>query len=91
MAKLNGTSYYLGLVGDHGTRRWNYLRPCDLARAHAAFQKPSYHVHSVIGKMAMPLMHAVDDASDPASRTNRLDVRFDKFPKLLGDCFGSET
>ena len=48
-------------------------------------------MHSVICKWAMLLMHTVNDAGDPASRINHLDIRFDERPKLLRDCFGSHT
>ena len=88
---LNRMSYHLGLIGDQGTRRWHDLRPCYLAHAHSTLQKPSYHVHSVIGERAVLLMQAVDDASDPASRVDHFDVCFDELPELLRDCFGGDT
>ena len=84
-------AYHLGLIRDHGTDGWHDLRPCDLAHTHPTFQQPSYHVYTVIGKRAMILMHAVNDASDPSRRIDHLDIRFYKIPKLLCDGFGSQT
>ena len=84
-------AYHLGLIRDHGTDGWHDLRPCDLAHTHPTFQQPSYHVYTVIGKRAMILMHAVNNASDPARRIDHLNIRFHKIPKLLCDGFGSQT
>ena len=89
--KLEGMAYHLGLIRDHSTDRWYDLRPCDLAHAHPTFQQPSYHVYTVVGKRAMVLMHAVNDASDPARRIDHLDIRFHKIAQLLRDGFGSQT
>ena len=84
-------TYHLGLIRDHSTDGWHDLRPGDLTHTHPTFQQPSYHVYTVIGKRAMLLMHAVNDASDPARRIDHLDIRFHKIPKLLRDGFGSQT
>lgn len=90
MAVLKNRSYRLGLIGNHGTSRWHDLRPSDVAYAHPTFQKPSYHVYSVIGKRTVMLMHAVGDTCNPASRIDRLDISFDELSKLLRDRFSSK-
>ena len=84
-------AYHLGLIRNHSTDCWHDLRPRDLAHSHPTFQQPSDHVYTVISKRAMILMHAINDASDPARRIDHLDIRFHKIPKLLRDGFGSQT
>ncbi len=77
-------AYHLCLIGHHGHRCWQNLTPRDLRKVHAALQQPPDHVHAIFLQGALVLLHAIDEARDPARRLGRLHIGFHELADLLG-------
>lgn len=83
-SRRNQKSYYLSLIGDHGARGGNDLRPRRFADAHAALQQPPHHMNAVVFEGIVLLTESIQQAGNPVGHVDRLDIRLDQLTQLLG-------
>ena len=76
-------THCLSLVRYHHYGRGHDLRPSDLGAFHPVLQEPPHHVHTIVCKGSVILMHTINNTSDKASNIDHFDVRFDEVTKLL--------